>query len=97
MWNPNRDTHRGRLRIDIVRDTKGAQVGVKLVLSQKQSKKDHSGERDFEKGFVIDQDSNALSSGMALWQMQRNDPEVGREEETPPFCNLPSGAEVTYE
>lgn len=79
IWYPSSDTHRGRLRIEFVRNTKVAQLELKLLLAQKPSKTYQSGEGHFENGFVIDKDYDALTAGMALCKIILHDPEVGRD------------------
>lgn len=53
VWDPSKESHRGIIRIEILRDDRGNRAGVKLVLVQKPSKTDPAGERGFEKGFFI--------------------------------------------
>lgn len=96
-WDPARDKHRGWLKIEVLRDEYGTRKVVKLVLAQKPSNTDQEGGRKFETGFVIDQESQSLSAGKALWDMLRKDQEVGRPEDTPLFRKHRRGEKVTYE
>lgn len=64
-WDPVRDTHRGRLRIEMIRYEDGRDKNVKLVLVQKPSQTDPAEERRYEKGFFIDRKENSLSAGVS--------------------------------
>lgn len=48
--SPGSDTHRGRIRVEVIRGDDDGKEGVQLVLAQKPSKNDPAGERRFEKG-----------------------------------------------
>lgn len=73
--DPNRDTHRGRLRVQNIMDGRGMKEGVKLVLILKPNKTDPSGERGFVKGSVIYREERALYAGESMWRMLKEDPE----------------------
>lgn len=60
VWDTSKETHRGRIRIEILREGRGNREGVKLELTQSPSKADPTGERGCEKGFVIDRTSQSL-------------------------------------
>lgn len=96
LCDTSRETHRGLIRIKFLWDDEGNCEGVKLFLTQKPTRTDPAVERGFEKGFVIDRDKNSISSEESMWQILKHVFETGREEDTPLFRNLESGAEVTY-
>lgn len=96
-WNPQTNTHRGRLRIEMMKDKKGNNEEVKLVLVQKQSKNVAAGESGFEKGFIIDRNPEALSAGKALWDVLSMDPDTEELESTPVFSDQTTGNEIYYE
>lgn len=44
-WDPSKDTPRGRIRIEIMRNQKGKRVGVKLMRVERTKKTYKAGER----------------------------------------------------
>lgn len=77
VWNPNIDKHRGRLRMEILRDENVNKEGVNLVLKVKPKKTDPAGERGFEKFFVLYRCAHALCAGESLWRILKDHSETG--------------------
>jgi hypothetical protein len=99
-WSPDLDTHAGRLTLDTVCDADGAPTSRRrLTLALKPTKTDPTGERGFEKTFIIDHDPHALSAGAALSDMLTNSPLRGSSlplEDIPLFYDPRTKKELSY-
>ena len=98
VWDPARDTHRGRITGEWAYDYEGNRYR-RLILKLKPSKTDASGEEHWEKSFRVDQTESALSAGAALISMLLQDPDPPGTlwEQKPLFRDPSTGNEITYE
>jgi hypothetical protein len=95
-WSPARCLHRGRLRVVRARDASGAVIGKTLVITNKPSKVNPTGEKRDESYYPVDRDPRALSAAVAIEQMLLGDPCPEAPESVPLFRDPSTGCELTY-
>jgi len=96
-WKPMWDSHRGRIRVEMLHNARGKQLGIALVLTLKPLKNDRHNTRIKKKEFLIDQRADALSAGTAIYEMIKVDEVTGDPRKVPLFRNPATGKEITYE
>lgn len=92
-WCPQFDTHRGRLAFSHVDGTSGV---LRATLRLKPGKTDPTGEKGFEKTFLVDESPDSLSAGAALLDMLIRDGVAGDRTLVPLFLDPRTGRELTY-
>jgi len=95
-WDPSRCLHRGRLRVVKARDATGAVIGRTLVITNKPSKVNPTGEKLDESYYPVDREPGALSAAVAIERMLLGDPRSGAPEHVPLFRDPSTGCELTY-
>jgi len=95
-WNPDLDTHRGRISAQMIFNSRGEELGVGLELQVKPIKNDKNNERVVTKQFLIDEDNHALSAGAAIFNMIKGDEVEGDPKLVPLFRDHTTGKEITY-
>jgi hypothetical protein len=100
QWNPALDTHLGRLSVEAVRAPDGIITRRRrIILALKPTKTDPTGERGFEKTFIIDKDPDSLSAGAAIFDMLAKSPLLSSPlpaEEIPLFYDPRTKRELAY-
>lgn len=96
-WAPERDTHRGRIKVGIARGTDGRPIGASITLMMKPTKTDRSVEKGLCRLFILDEDEAALSAARAMREMLRGDPPAGCPEDISLLIDPRGGKELRYE
>lgn len=96
-WEPERDTHRGRLSVDIGRDVVGRVLCARIKLSLKPTKNDQAGESGLTIKFIVDRQDGALSAGTSLYAMLKGGPVSGPVSSILLFRHPGTSREVTYD
>lgn len=96
-WNPELDTHRGRVTFHRVRGESHAEGNIRLNLKLKSIKNDQTGEKGFTKSFILMDDPFALSVGDAINNMLRWDPESSDATQIPLFRHPSTRLDITYD
>jgi hypothetical protein len=95
-WNPDRDTHLGRVRFEWMVRADGSRMG-RCILRLEPGKTDPEGRHHFEKTCLVDHAPDALTFGAAL-EMMLGELEASDDLVTsvPLFCDPRTGRELTY-
>ena len=96
-WDPARDTHRGRVGVDIVKDLQDSRNRVRISLAVKPTKTDVGGESGFVKTFILDDDPTSLSAAAAVFEMLKRDPDGDHISKVPLFLDPATRKEVVIE
>lgn len=96
-WDPNIDSHRGRVTFQRIRGEPHADGKMRMTMALKPHKTDQTGEKRFVKSFVVLEDPLVLSAGDAIHSMLRHDPVAGDQTNVPLFRDPHTGREITYE
>lgn len=92
-WDPKKDTHLGRLRWEKTSEAEATGIEWLLIWLQKQSKTNRSGERQYEKTFLLYNSPEAISVAKAIEHMLylRNLDRNVDEQNTPLFFDPNTG------
>lgn len=96
-WDPELDTHRGRVTFHRIRGETHAEGKMRMKIRLKPVKNDQAGEKGFVKSFVVMEDPSALSAGDAINAMLQGDPTANDPTSTPLFRHPITKAEIPYE
>jgi hypothetical protein len=97
-WDPSRETHIGRVSVEMVRDGAGRAVAKRVSLRLKPGKTDPEGKHHFVKTCLVDEHEDSLSFGAALVDLIRGlvfPPGVDLAQ-VPLFLDPATGRELTY-
>ena len=90
------------MRSEKIYASNGRKIGVRLVLALKPTKTDPTGEKGWEKSFVVDDSSTSLSAGAAIFSMLSGEPlqvsvTGSALSHTPLFLDPATGLELKYD
>ena len=95
-WDPSRCLHRGRVSVVAGRDVFGRTRGRTLIIDNKPSKVNPTGEKEDLSYYPVDRSPGALTAAVLIQDMLRLDPRPGPPEQVPLFVDPGTGCEITY-
>lgn len=96
-WDPDLDTHRGRVTWHRIRGESHAEGRTRMKIQLKPIKNDPTGEKGFVKSFIIMDDPFALSAADAIQNMLRGDPSSSNPKHVPLFRHPLTKLEISYD